>query len=164
MVDPKGMDHAKYAGATVITPNLNEARTLASTYDNRFHGHDASGIPIEDIAETIMTHCTASLLITRGAEGMSLFERGARPMMIRARARQIYDITGAGDTVVATLALGLAAGFLLENTCHFGDLVAGIVVGELGASAISLKALESAIAEEDLLPPAHTDRTAISGV
>jgi rfaE bifunctional protein kinase chain/domain len=122
VVDPKGMDHAKYAGATVITPNLNEARTLASTYDNRFHGHDASGIPIEDIAETIMTHCTASLLITRGAEGMSLFERGARPKMIRARARQIYDITGAGDTVVLPWRSAWRPGYCSRTPAVWGTL------------------------------------------
>jgi rfaE bifunctional protein kinase chain/domain len=151
VVDPKGSDYTKYAGATVITPNLNEARTLAGTYDSRFHARDDSGILIEDIAETIMRQCGASLLITRGSEGMSLFERGARPVTIRARARQVYDVTGAGDTVVATLALGLAAGLSLENSCRLGNLAAGMVVGELGASTISLEALESATAEENLV-------------
>jgi rfaE bifunctional protein kinase chain/domain len=151
VVDPKGSDYTKYAGATVITPNLNEARTLAGTYDSRFHARDDSGILIEDIAETIMRRCSASLLITRGSEGMSLFERGARPVTIRARARQVYDVTGAGDTVVATSALGLAAGLSLENACRLGNLAAGIVVGELGASTISLEALKSATAEENLV-------------
>jgi rfaE bifunctional protein kinase chain/domain len=151
VVDPKGSDYTKYDGATVITPNLNEARTLAGTYDSRFHARDDSGILIEDIAETIMRRCSASLLITRGFEGMSLFERGARPVTIRARARQVYDVTGAGDTVVATLALGLAAGLSLENACRLGNLAAGIVVGELGASTISFEALENATAEENLV-------------
>jgi D-glycero-beta-D-manno-heptose-7-phosphate kinase len=151
VVDPKGSDYTKYAGATVITPNLNEARTLAGTYDNRFHARDDSGILIEDVAETIMRRCSASLLITRGSEGMSLFERGERPVTIRARARQVYDVTGAGDTVVATLALGLAAGLSLENACRLGNLAAGMVVGELGASTISLEALERATATEDLM-------------
>jgi rfaE bifunctional protein kinase chain/domain len=151
VVDPKGSDYTKYAGATVITPNLNEARTLAGTYDSRFHARDDSGILIEDIAETIMRRDSASLLITRGSEGMSLFERGARPVTIRARARQVYDVTGAGDTVVATLALGLAAGLSLENACQLGNLAAGIVIGELGASTISREALESATVEENLV-------------
>jgi rfaE bifunctional protein kinase chain/domain len=151
VVDPKESDYTKYAGATVITPNLNEARTVAGTYDSRFHARDDSGILIEDIAETIMKKCNASLLITRGSEGMSLFERGARPVTIRARTRQVYDVTGAGDTVVATLALGFAAGLSLENSCRLGNLAAGIVVGELGASTISLEALESAAEEENLI-------------
>ena len=150
IVDPKGSDYTKYAGATVITPNFNEARTLAEMYDTRFHARDDSGILIDDIAETIMRRCTASLLITRGSEGMSLFERGARPVTITARARQVYDVTGAGDTVVATLALALTAGLSLESACRLGNLAAGIVVGELGASTVSLHALESATAEEDL--------------
>lgn len=153
VVDPKGSDYTKYAGATVITPNFHEATTLAGTYDSRFHVRDDSGILIEDIAETIMRRCSASLLITRGSEGMSLFERGGRPVTIRARARQVYDVTGAGDTVVATLALGLAAGLSLEKACRLGNLAAGIVVGELGASTISLEALESAAEEEDLIFP-----------
>ncbi|MFL6353880.1 MAG: D-glycero-beta-D-manno-heptose-7-phosphate kinase [Bryobacteraceae bacterium] len=149
VVDPKGSDYTKYAGATVITPNLNEARTVAGTYDSRFHARDDSGILVEDIAETIMARCPASLLITRGSEGMSLFERGARPVPITARARQVYDVTGAGDTVVATLALALAAGLSLESACRLGNLAAGIVVGELGASTISLEALQSATKEEE---------------
>jgi D-glycero-beta-D-manno-heptose-7-phosphate kinase len=153
VIDPKGTDYKKYAGATIITPNLNEARTLAGTYDARFHARDDSGILIEDIAETIMRRSSASLLITRGSEGMSLFERGVVPVTIRARARQVYDVTGAGDTVAATLALGLAAGLSLEIACRLGNLAAGIVVGELGASTISRETLESAIAEEDLIRP-----------
>jgi rfaE bifunctional protein kinase chain/domain len=153
VVDPKGTDYTKYAGATVITPNLNEARIVAGTYDSRFHARDDSGILIEDIAEIIMSRSSASLLITRGSEGMSLFERGGRAVTIRARARQVYDVTGAGDTVVATLALALAAGLSLENACRLGNLAAGIVIGELGASTISREALENSIAEEDLIPP-----------
>jgi D-glycero-beta-D-manno-heptose-7-phosphate kinase len=153
VVDPKGTEYTKYAGATVITPNLNEARIVAGTYDSRFHARDDSGILIEDIAETIMRRSSTSLLITRGSEGMSLFERGGRPVTIRARARQVYDVTGAGDTVVATLALALAAGLSLENACRLGNLAAGIVVGELGASTISREVLENSIAEEDLIPP-----------
>jgi D-beta-D-heptose 7-phosphate kinase/D-beta-D-heptose 1-phosphate adenosyltransferase len=153
VVDPKGTDYTKYDGATVITPNLNEARVVAGTYDSRFHARDDSGILIEDIAETIMSRCSASLLITRGSEGMSLFERGARPVTIRARARQVYDVTGAGDTVVATLALALAAGLSLENACRLGNLAAGIVVGELGASTISQEALENIVDTTDVLPP-----------
>jgi rfaE bifunctional protein kinase chain/domain len=151
VVDPKGSDYTKYAGATVITPNLNEARTVAGTYDGRFHARDDSGILIEDIAETIMKRCSASLLITRGSEGMSLFQHGERSVTIRARARQVYDVTGAGDTVVATLALGLAAGLSLENACRLGNLAGGVVVGELGASTISLETLENATAEENLI-------------
>ncbi len=153
IVDPKGTDYTKYAGATLITPNLNEARTLAGTYDSRFLARDDSGILIEDIAETIMRRLSANLLITRGSEGMSLFERGAPPVTIRARARQVYDVTGAGDTVVAVLALGLAAGLSLENASRLGNLAAGVVVGELGASTISPEALESAITDEDRILP-----------
>ncbi|MBV9007718.1 MAG: D-glycero-beta-D-manno-heptose-7-phosphate kinase [Verrucomicrobia bacterium] len=148
VVDPKGTNYGKYAGASVITPNLKEAIAVAGAYDNRFHAGDDSGILIEDIAETIMRRCETSLLITRGSEGMSLFERGAPPVTIRARARQVYDVTGAGDTVVATLALGLAAGLSLEQASRIGNLAAGIVVGELGAATVSPETLHRAIDNE----------------
>ncbi|MBV9303119.1 MAG: D-glycero-beta-D-manno-heptose-7-phosphate kinase [Acidobacteriaceae bacterium] len=148
VVDPKGADYSKYMDATVITPNLKEARAAAGTYDNRFHNRDDSGILIEDIAATIMKQCPTSLLITRGAQGMTLFERGAPPVTIRARTRQVYDVTGAGDTVVATLALGLAAGLPMAQAARLGNLAAGIVVGELGASTVSIEALQHAIAED----------------
>ncbi len=152
VVDPKGIAYGKYAGATVITPNLNEARTVAGTYERRFHARDDSGILIEDIGEILLERCNTSVLITRGAGGMTLFERGARPVSIPARARQVYDITGAGDTVVATLALGLAAGLSLEAASRLGNLAAGIVVSELGASTVSRETLERVIAEQDSVP------------
>ena len=130
---------------------LTRRKRLLDIYETRFLVRNDSGILIEDIAETIMKRCSSSLLITRGAEGMSLFERGAAPVTITARARQVYDVTGAGDTVVATLALGLAAGLSLENACRLGNLAAGLVVAKLGASTISLHALEIASTEEDLI-------------
>ncbi len=154
VVDPKGIDYTKYAGATVITPNLNEARTLAGTYESRFHARVDSGILIEDIGETVVGRCDTSVLITQGAGGMTLFERGARPVSIPARARQVYDITGAGDTAVATLALGLAAGLSLETAARLGNLAAGVVVSELGASTLSCETLERVIREEDSIPEA----------
>lgn len=153
VVDPKGTDYEKYAGATVITPNLAEAFTLAGTYDGRFHGRPESPALIEDIAATIMARCDANLLVTRGADGMSLFEHRVKPVTIQARARQVYDITGAGDTVAATVAMGLGAGLSLENACRLGNAAAGIVVGELGASTISVEILEAAIADEHSIFP-----------
>ena len=87
---------------------------------------------------------------------MSLFERRAEPVTIQARARQVYDITGAGDTVVATIAMGLAAGLSLENACRLGNFAAGIVIGELGASTICLQTLGAAIAGENLAFPGAT--------
>lgn len=157
VVDPKGTQYTKYIGATVITPNFNEAKAAAGTYNSRFHARDDSGILIEDIAEVLMSACRASLLITRGADGMTLFERGTKPVMITAQARQVYDVTGAGDTVVATLALGLAAGLSMETASRLGNLAAGIVVGQLGASCVSVEALERALREEPSL--AHAKGT-----
>ena len=136
----------------MITPNLGEAKTVAGTHDGRFHARDDSGILIEEFAATLLSHLTSSLLITRGADGMSLFEPGAKPVTIRARARQVYDVTGAGDTVVATLALALAAGLALETASRMANIAAGIVVGELGASTVSPETLEDAWAGETALP------------
>lgn len=148
VVDPKGTDYSKYAGATLITPNLGEAKAVAGAYDSRFLARDDSGILIEDLTEVIMAHCDANLLITRGPDGMTVFERACPPVTIRAEARDVFDVTGAGDTVVATIALALSVGLPLERACRAGNQAAGIVVGEIGACAIPPEKLDHAIAAD----------------
>ena len=86
----------------------------------------------------------AAVLITRGAEGMSLFRRGDPPLHVAAVARHVFDVTGAGDTVSGTLALALAAGAALEQAVHLANLAAGVAVGKVGTATVTLDELRQA--------------------
>jgi D-beta-D-heptose 7-phosphate kinase/D-beta-D-heptose 1-phosphate adenosyltransferase len=135
IVDPKGTDHAKYQGATVLKPNLYEAGLLLncelSDQDGILHG----GCRLLDLVGG------SAVLITRGAQGMSLFMPGTEPLHIPAEAREVFDVTGAGDTVSGTLAMALAAGADLEQAARLASRAAGIVVGKVGTAAIRLEEL-----------------------
>ncbi|MBX3398791.1 MAG: D-glycero-beta-D-manno-heptose-7-phosphate kinase [Gemmataceae bacterium] len=130
VVDPKGVDYAKYCGATVVKPNQLEAgkvlnRDLRGAEDVRAAGRD--------LAEQLQT----SILITQGAAGMSLFERGRVPVHVPAQAREVFDVTGAGDTVAGTMVLALAAGASLETACRLASAAAAVVVGKVGTATVS---------------------------
>jgi D-beta-D-heptose 7-phosphate kinase/D-beta-D-heptose 1-phosphate adenosyltransferase len=135
VVDPKGKDYAKYQGATVIKPNVQEVqqvlnREVRDEADWLHAGKQLTG----------MLPGTA-LLISRGAEGMSLFRGSEPPLHIPSVARAVFDVTGAGDTVVSTLALALAAGAPIEQAAHLANRAAGIVVGKVGTAAVSAEEL-----------------------
>ncbi len=138
IVDPKGSDYAKYRGATLVKPNLHEA--------GQFLGLDMHSL--EDVLEAgrrlLALLDGAGVLITRGAAGMSLFEKGAEPLHIPAQAREVYDVTGAGDTVVSTLALALTAGASMAEAARLASRAAAIVIGRVGTTAIGLDELQSA--------------------
>jgi len=130
VVDPKGSDYTKYSGATILTPNKKEAE-------------QASGISIVDeatlnmAATKLLTNLNLSaLLITRSEAGMSLFRSDSDPLHIPTVAREVYDVTGAGDTVLAVLSLGLAAGLPLDDSARLANTAAGIVVAKLGTSTL----------------------------
>ncbi len=135
VVDSKGRSYEKYRGATVLTPNVHDAGRAANL---RIEG-DA------DLAEaaTRLAQITdgAALLITRGAAGMSLFWDG-ETLHIPTEAREVYDVTGAGDTVVAVLGAALGAGLSLPDAVREANAAAGIVVGKVGTSTVSLAELE----------------------
>jgi len=140
VVDPKGSDYARYHGATILTPNRKEAEA-------------ASGIAIRDLdslgnaARTIMeTAGLEHLLITRSEEGMSLFSRLADPIHISTVAREVFDVSGAGDTVLASLAVGLAAGLGMSEAARLANIAAGIAVVKLGTSTVSPAEIINAIA------------------
>ncbi len=131
IVDPKPHLMERFAGVTIMTPNLHEAEIMA-------------GMPITNeeellkAAEAIMAKLELkALLITRGEAGMALFEQGHAPLLIPTMAREVFDVTGAGDTVVATLALGLAAGLDFTEAAALANRAAGIVVGKLGTATVS---------------------------
>ena len=132
VVDPKGTDFSRYAGADVITPNRRE---LA----------EATGMGVEDEAAVvaaaqglIAAHGFGAVLVTRSEDGMSLIEAG-RVTHYPAEAAEVYDVSGAGDTVVATLAAGLAAGLELRVAARLANIAAGIVVGKV-ATAVAREA------------------------
>ena len=136
IVDPKQRDFSVYRGATVITPNLHELDAASSV-----HGHD-----VEDAARRLLPVVEgAALLVTRSAEGMSLFRAGQEPFHVRAFAREVFDVTGAGDTVVATLALALAARIPMETAIELASVAAAVAVSKRGTSTVSPAELLSEI-------------------
>ncbi|MBI3977220.1 MAG: D-glycero-beta-D-manno-heptose-7-phosphate kinase [Chloroflexi bacterium] len=131
VVDPKGSDYSRYRGASVITPNQHEA-AQASRID--LDGEEALHAAGRRLLETV--DC-AAVLITRGEDGMALFEREGRVTMLPTYAREVYDVTGAGDTAVATLALALAAGADHVEAAKLANHAAGVVVGKVGTATLS---------------------------
>lgn len=146
IVDPKGRDYHKYAGATVITPNLAETAAAAGLQSDVSEG-GASAVGAFDLAlavKALREHVgpTTHLLITRGADGMTLFDGEGASTHIPADARTVFDVTGAGDTVAATVSLGLAAGAALFQAASLASVAAGVVVGKVGTSTASPAELE----------------------
>jgi len=137
IVDPKGHHYSRYRKATVVTPNLAEANLAVGNEDGELALEDVAGRLREEIGG-------GALLITQGARGMTLFSDGAAPIHIPAQARNIYDVTGAGDTVVAVLALALAAGANMEMAARLANYAAGIVVGKVGTASVTVEELQGA--------------------
>ena len=139
VVDPKGHDYSRYRGVTVITPNRKEAE-LAAGYS--LHRR-------EDLLRAGQEICRAcdtdALLVTLGAEGMILFHQDRPPQEIPAQAREVFDVSGAGDTVVAVMALGLARWRQPLLAARLANLAAGIVVGKIGTAPILRSELSAAL-------------------
>jgi len=128
LVDPKGDDWAKYRGATLITPNRSEFRQLAGRWRD-----DAD---LAARAERVRRELDLkALLITRSEEGMSLHSADG-VLHIPAQAREVFDVTGAGDTVIATLGTLLAAGAPMADAVRIANAAAGVVVGKLGTAVV----------------------------
>jgi D-beta-D-heptose 7-phosphate kinase/D-beta-D-heptose 1-phosphate adenosyltransferase len=144
VVDPKGTDYAKYRGATVVKPNLREVEDVFNcTVTAEDDLHEAARRLLEVLAG-------AALLVTQGPQGMTLFRDGHRPWHAPALARRIFDGTGAGDTVTATLALALAAGASLEQAAILATRAAAVVVGKVGTAQVTPGEL---LSEEGLARP-----------
>ena len=134
LVDPKGEDFEKYRGATVLTPNRSELRQVVGQWSSE-----------EDLTrraqELRRSLNLQALLLTRSEEGMSLFtEQGVSH--VKAQAREVFDVSGAGDTVIATLAVALAAGWPLEKAMALANRAGGIVVGKLGTATVTSEELQ----------------------
>lgn len=137
MIDPKGKDYSKYRGATVITPNKKEAAEAAGL-DEKSHQI------VEKAGEKLLADLNLkSLLITQGEDGMTLFEAGKSPTHFGSLARHVYDVTGAGDTVIAALAVAAGAGADLRTAAKIANTAAGFVVEEVGTSIIKKEQLEN---------------------
>jgi rfaE bifunctional protein kinase chain/domain len=135
IIDPKGVDYDKYRGATLIKPNVLEAGKVL----NR-DLPDAEAVRTAGLA--MVERFGTSILITQGSAGMSLFQPN-RPMThIPAQAREVYDVTGAGDTVAGTMALTLAVGGNLDLACRLASSAAAVVVGKVGTATVSLEELQ----------------------
>jgi D-beta-D-heptose 7-phosphate kinase/D-beta-D-heptose 1-phosphate adenosyltransferase len=141
-VDPKTGNFEYYYGVDVITPNHHEAGTFC-----RFEVLDKETLDRAGRHLLRELDCR-SVLITQGKEGMTLFENSGDITHIPTHAKKVYDVTGAGDTVIATFSLGLAVGLGLRYAAIVSNLAAGIVVGEVGTSAVSAKDLKQAIDDE----------------
>ena len=159
IVDPKGLDFTKYSGASLITPNKKEA-ALAAGIDIA----DESKL-LEAGARLLDTVDIDRLLITCGKDGMVLFGRNGKPYKIRAVARQVYDVSGAGDTALAVLGLAIASGASFEDGAVIANTAAGIVVGKVGTATVSKKELVAAINPNfDDTPVKHKKMTEIAAL
>ncbi len=138
LVDPKGTDFARYRGATLMTPNLHEFEAVV--------GSCASEEELVARGEKLMSELNLdALLVTRGEHGMTLLRPGEEEFHLPARAREVFDVTGAGDTVIAVLAAAIAAGEKLPQAVALANTAASIVVGQLGTAAVSAPELRRAI-------------------
>jgi D-beta-D-heptose 7-phosphate kinase/D-beta-D-heptose 1-phosphate adenosyltransferase len=145
LVDPKGDDYAAYRGADIVKPNQSE---LAAAARRPVAGEEAM---IGAGRSLIAAHGFGALLVTRGKDGMLLIEGDGETRQFAAEAREVFDVSGAGDTVVAILAAALAAGANLADAAALANAGAGVVVGKIGTAAIEAMELESALLNRDLV-------------
>jgi len=140
VVDPKP-SHFPYPGATILTPNRAEAEGLC--------GHAFLVEQAGAVAEALFSRTDwAAILFTVGEEGMVLAQRGGDVEHIPARVREVYDVTGAGDTVVAVLSLAMASGVPLPEAAHMANAAAGVVVGKMGTATCNPEELSRALADD----------------
>ena len=141
IVDPKGLDFDKYRGATLITPNLNEFEAVV--------GHCANETDLVAKGMQLVSDLELeAILITRGENGMTLIRPDSPELHLPAKAQEVFDVTGAGDTVISVLAAALAAGETMADATALANIAAGQVVGKLGTAAISGPELRRAILGE----------------
>ena len=138
LIDPKGTDFERYRNATLLTPNMSEFEAVVGKCK------DEADI-IAKGTKLIADLNLSALLVTRSEQGMTLLQPNKKPFHLPTQAQEVYDVTGAGDTVIGVLGASLAAGLTLEEACFLANVAAGVVVGKLGTSTVSIVELENAI-------------------
>lgn len=137
-IDPKGADFERYRGATLLTPNMSEFEHVVGAV-NSDEELEAKG------RELVERFDLEALLVTRSEHGMTLIRRDSEAFHLPTQAQEVYDVTGAGDTVISVLAASVAAGKSLEEACALANAAAGVVVGKLGTSTLSTIELAEAV-------------------
>lgn len=138
LIDPKGTDFTRYRGAYALTPNRGEFEAVV--------GRCADEAELLRKGEALRAELELELLlVTRGEQGMTLFEQGSEPLTLPTQAREVFDVTGAGDTVIALLGAGVAAGLSAADAAALANLGAGIVVGKIGVATASRSELARAL-------------------
>ncbi len=140
-VDPKGADFSRYAGSTMITPNLNEFELVVGTVQNDQDMQQKAN-------QIISEHNVDSLLITLSERGMILFEQDESFLHSPARSREVYDVSGAGDTVIAVMAMSMATGLQSKDALSIANSAAGVVVSKLGTATTSMEELRRAMVRD----------------
>ena len=158
LVDPKSVDFADYRGATLITPNLKEFEAVVG------HCRTEADI-VERGMQLIAAEELDALLVTRSENGMTLLRKGQGPLHLPTRAREVYDVTGAGDTVISVFAAALAAGLDLPQATALSNIGAGIVVGKLGTATVTVPEIRRALHEhQDTLQGVMTEEQLLLAV
>jgi D-beta-D-heptose 7-phosphate kinase / D-beta-D-heptose 1-phosphate adenosyltransferase len=147
LVDPKGQDYGRYQGATILTPNAKELSAVAR--------HDL--VTDEDFATAALhvkeTYDFEAILVTRGSKGMTLIPGlEEASLQIPAQVREVFDVSGAGDTVISTLSAALAVGFPVEDSAKIANIAAGIVVGKVGTAVVTGSELQTACLNAHFIP------------
>ncbi|MEA3411365.1 MAG: bifunctional D-glycero-beta-D-manno-heptose-7-phosphate kinase/D-glycero-beta-D-manno-heptose 1-phosphate adenylyltransferase HldE [Pseudomonadota bacterium] len=157
LVDPKSDDFSHYRGATLITPNRKEFEAVAGECR-----------VLEELVEKgfslIESRELGGLLITRGEEGMTLLAPGREPIHLPTHAREVFDVTGAGDTVIAVMAAGLSLGLDMKIAMRLANVAAGVVVGKLGTATLTAPELQAACDRHEEIPRGVMDQARLVGV
>ncbi|MEA3404387.1 MAG: bifunctional D-glycero-beta-D-manno-heptose-7-phosphate kinase/D-glycero-beta-D-manno-heptose 1-phosphate adenylyltransferase HldE [Pseudomonadota bacterium] len=137
-IDPKGLDFGRYQGATLIKPNQGEFESIV--------GECAETDLLVSKANNLINELDLhALLVTRSEHGMALVSQNEKPYLLKSQAQEVFDVTGAGDTVMAALATGYASGMTLQNAVHLANQAASIVVRKVGTSTVSKAELDESI-------------------
>jgi D-beta-D-heptose 7-phosphate kinase/D-beta-D-heptose 1-phosphate adenosyltransferase len=154
LVDPKSSDFSLYAHASVLTPNLKEFEQVVGVSNSEAEMAEKAKKLLEE-------HDWMALLVTRGADGMSLYQPDKAPVHVPTRAREVFDVTGAGDTVIAVLGLALSLGHDLETAMNLANTAAGVVVGKMGTATLSAFELHQAIQDNSSLSGGIVDEATL---
>jgi D-beta-D-heptose 7-phosphate kinase/D-beta-D-heptose 1-phosphate adenosyltransferase len=137
-VDPSPRNPLPWSGVTLVKPNRLEAFAAAGLEDHLLPGPPAQNTELLEVGRILLEKWAVnSVLVKLGEHGMMLFERDQSPHHIHTRAREVYDVSGAGDTAIALLTLALAAGFKLQDAAEIANHASGIVVGKLGTATLT---------------------------